>query len=528
MRKKIVAVMSAIVALALSSAALVSYAAPEIPADVTVKTMDTALANPNQWTLKNSAAVSNNELTFPANAGAYANPNLGLKATELVQFKWTPNFEAGGNTQLILRSTMPDNVPDEVKAQADFGYYNLYIDNTGAVYIFYKKVNEIEKRSSVGGSIAGKAAVGQECTVTTGAVDTADGGVRILLYINDDKIIDTVDTAGDSAEFEGAPIKSNQNFSIEVINSTCKVSCVADTPPTPPVTEDPFKDLKVNTINPLLSDANKWSFKFRGGEVADGTLTMTSDEGTAAGEVVATPNCVLSRDQLIKFTYTPGEATFPNGYAVFAFRLGDAALHTGVQFQYYGFLVGEGDGSTQNVWFLYSKEGMAPGGAAVKYSHPVAAAEEHEIVCGSIRTENGIRSLLFIDGEKVVDLEDTETDDKVQGKPLETAYNFNFYTMKDDYTITGAEGTPLDLSAEPDKGVTQPIPDDGGDDDNNDNNSSEPDDTNQPNTSDNSKPDDSSKPDAPAKTGVDFAVLTFVLLIASAAVAVIAKKVKSE
>ena len=529
MRKKVVAIMSAVIALVVSSTAFVGFAAPEIPAGATVKTMDTALANPAQWTFNvdTAASVSENKLTLKQEVGkAIVNPNLGLSATELVQFKWTPHYEAGGNTQFILRSTTPNGDPDIEKNKSEYALYNLYIDNnTGNVYIFYKKDGDTADKAATGnpqGTVAGKAAINTECIVTLGAVDTTDG-VRILLYINDDKIIDVEDTATDTV-LEGAPIKGQNNFTIITYSSTSEVSAVGGSSSAGGGEEpaDPFKDLKVNTINPLLSDPNKWSYKFKGAEVADNKLTFISDEGTVNGEAVATPNCILSSDQLIKFTYnTPATVPFPAGYSVVAFRLGDAALHTGVQNQFYGFLIAAGDGTTQNIWFIYSKDGMAPGGAAVKFSHELTANEDHEIVCGSIKTANGIRNLLFIDGEKVVDLEDTDTDEVIDRKPLETAYNFNFYTFVDDYTIKGAEGTPLDLNAKPDSGIVTPTPDDGSDK----NDTSKPDETSKPD--DTSKPDETSEPEAPAKTGIEFAVLTLVLLIASAAVVVGAKKAKN-
>ena len=121
--KKIVAILSAVIAFAVSSTAFVGYASPEIPEDATVKTLDTALANPSQWTFNEgtTAAVSDGKLSLNQAVGtAYANPNSNLSATELTQFKWTPQFEAGGSTQFILRSTIPDSVPDLVKTQADF------------------------------------------------------------------------------------------------------------------------------------------------------------------------------------------------------------------------------------------------------------------------------------------------------------------------------------------------------------------------------------------------------------------------
>lgn len=113
--KKIVAILSAVIAFAVSSTAFVGYASPEIPEDATVKTLDTALANPSQWTFNEgtTAAVSDGKLSLNQAVGtAYANPNSNLSATELTQFKWTPQFEAGGSTQFILRSTIPDSVPD--------------------------------------------------------------------------------------------------------------------------------------------------------------------------------------------------------------------------------------------------------------------------------------------------------------------------------------------------------------------------------------------------------------------------------
>lgn len=91
--KKTVAILSAVIAFAVSSTAFVGYASPEIPEDATVKTLDTALANPSQWTFNEgtTAAVSDGKLSLNQAVGtAYANPNSNLSATELTQFKWTP------------------------------------------------------------------------------------------------------------------------------------------------------------------------------------------------------------------------------------------------------------------------------------------------------------------------------------------------------------------------------------------------------------------------------------------------------
>lgn len=159
----------------------------------------------------------------------------------------------------------------------------------------------------------------------------------------------------------------------------------------------------------------------------------------------------LSKNQLIRFTYNSPFSTgaLLQSYAVFEFRLPLGDRHTGIQEQYYAFLIAPG-AEFKNVWLCYSKEGMPPGGKAIKFSHRIDKDTDYVITCGTVETANGIRILLYIDNTCVIDLEDTSDDKKTEGDPLTkgkyiSPYNFNFYTMKDDYTIKGADGTPLDL-----------------------------------------------------------------------------------
>ena len=70
----------------------------------------------------------------------------------------------------------------------------------------------------------------------------------------------------------------------------------------------------------------------------------------------------LSKNQLIRFTYNSPFSTgaLLQSYAVFEFRLPLGDRHTGIQEQYYAFLIAPGV-EFKNVWLCYSKEGMPPG-----------------------------------------------------------------------------------------------------------------------------------------------------------------------
>ena len=208
----------------------------------------------------------------------------------------------------------------------------------------------------------------------------------------------------------------------------------------------------VGTLNSLLAQKDRWKFFYKGGSIKNGTLQMDYRNGAVSGEAIASPMVQLQKNQLIKFTYNSPFSTgaLLQSYAMFEFRLPLGDRHTGIQEQYYAFLIAPG-AEFKNVWLCYSKEGMAPGGKAIKFSHKIEKDTDYVITCGTVETANGIRILLYIDDTCVIDLEDTSDDKKIEGDPLTkgkyiSPYNFNFYTMKDDYVIKGAEGTPLDLS----------------------------------------------------------------------------------